>query len=66
MRHSIQALGLIEQLKRVLKNKGLRDGRAFRRHCARLYNDAAYRDLQDIRSKLEFTGKLVPFDKDED
>lgn len=52
MKHMPEALLLIETLTKALQTRGLRQGKAFRRHCARLTNAAAYRDLEDIHREV--------------
>lgn len=48
----IQAQVAVETLQKALQARGLGQGKAFRRHCGRLTNAAAYRDLEDIHDEI--------------
>ncbi len=52
MKHTVQALGLLEPAQAALERRGLRPGRAFWQHYVKLINAALFLDLEDIHREI--------------
>lgn len=52
MKHTIETQIHVENLKSQVHKRGLQQGKAFRRHCARLSTAAAYRQLEAIHEEI--------------
>lgn len=52
MKNIIETQTRVEDLKSQVQKRGLRQGKAFRRHCVRLSSAAAYHDLEAIHQEI--------------
>lgn len=65
MKHMIQAQATIAGFQKMMQQRGVAQGKAFRRFCSRKTNAAAYRDLDEIHAEIaakrgEDTSEIEP------